>query len=199
MRARASSPGSATRRGRRGRAGPRAGELSHRRCGGSSPAPPIRAGDRVWDAGRSVGEWTPPRVLARARTRQAWRSRSRGRHRRLLAGPGRCARGTWPAIYERPRTEHTFCKGNCRHPWSTLGNGFNKGIGVWGHGRSRPDLSGPMGLTARAGRSCARRGRRQPAPPPADPPRRRDPVRAARSRSRPVARCAAPSTPADRA
>ena len=97
-------------------AGSRSRVLPHRRCGGSSPAPPIRAGDRVWDAGRSAGERTPPRLVAQGRTRQAWRSRSRGRHRRRLAGQGRCARGTWPAIYERPRTEHMFCKGCCRGP-----------------------------------------------------------------------------------
>ena len=96
-RGRAVSRGSATRCGCSGRTGPRAGVMPHRRCGGSSPAPPIRAGDRVWDAGRSVGEWTPPRVSARGHIRQVWRSRLRGRHRRQLAGQGRCARGTWGA------------------------------------------------------------------------------------------------------
>ena len=94
--ARAASPESATRGGRpMSSAGSRSRALSHRRCGEPSPAPPIRAGDRVWDAGRSAGEWAPPRLLAQGRTRQAWRSRSRGRHCRQLAGQGRCARGTW--------------------------------------------------------------------------------------------------------
>jgi len=96
-RARAACPGSATRGDRRA-AGSQCRLMPHRRCGGPSPAPPIRAGDRVWDAGRSVGEWAPPRWLAQCRIRQGWRSRSRGRHRRRLAGQGRCARGTWPAI-----------------------------------------------------------------------------------------------------
>ena len=89
------SLGSATRDGRRSPAGRRNRLMPHRRCGGPSPAPPIRAGDRVWDAGRSAGELAPPRLLAQGRTRQAWRSRSRGRHCRQLAGQGRCARGTW--------------------------------------------------------------------------------------------------------
>ena len=94
--ARAASPESATRGGRPlSSAGSRSRALPHRRCGEPSPAPPIRAGDRVWDAGRSAGEWAPPRLLAQGRTRQAWRSRSRGRHCRQLAGQGRCARGTW--------------------------------------------------------------------------------------------------------
>jgi hypothetical protein len=106
---RCAHPAAAERRPRRG------SSMSHRRCGGPSPAPPIRAGDRVWDAGRSVGERTPPRG-SRGHTRQAWRSRVRGRHRRRLAGQGRCARGTWPADYGRPRTEHMFCKGCCRGP-----------------------------------------------------------------------------------
>ncbi len=109
--AKGGTPGTATRNG--GRSASRCGRsMPHRRCGGPSPAPPIRAGDRVWDAGRSVGERTPPRG-SRGRTRQVWRSRSRGRRRRLLAGRGRCARGTWPGIYGRPRTEHTFCNGSC--------------------------------------------------------------------------------------